>query len=167
MKKNIRKNQKKSRKKTKHTRRLRISDNYKITASWKHKRIKRFKRKKQLKKTPYVVHMSAYRRNLFIHLRTLGGILLYSLSTGHFGYKGRNKTAFLAVVELVSVFLKRIKVKKINHIFFWFTQFTYYRRPFKKALKTSKQFYKPFVFGFYYKIKQQFNGCRYRKRRRL
>jgi ribosomal protein S11 len=123
--------------------------------------------KKTFSPTPYIITISLHKRNIFYILSNIRGQTKMWTSSGRFLFKGRDKTTYMALLQVTNRFLKMIWRFGIRNILLKLKNLKRGKRhAVWKSLKKSKKIY-PFHFvGFFFQREIAFNGGRKKKKRR-
>jgi small subunit ribosomal protein S11 len=117
-------------------------------------------------KLPYIVVITKTPNNIFLTATDFLGNTKVWESSGRCGFKGKSKTAYMAVVTTTEEFFKKVWHFGIRYIFLKTKGFLGPRKNLKKIIDiTLKKF--PFKFiGVEAKTSVAFNGCKKKKRKR-
>lgn len=125
-------------------------------------------RPRKYSRLPYLITVSFFRRNIFFTAADFQGRIKVWTNAGRFGFKGRNKTEYMAIITVTQGFLKKVWNYGIRYVFFKFKNFRRSRNAIRKALrmnKKKKQYRLKFL-GIWTELHISFNGCRHKKLRR-
>jgi ribosomal protein S11 len=111
---------------------------------------------------PYLITVSFFRHNIFITAADFKGRIKVWISTGSFGFKGRDKTDYLSLITIGHIFFKKLaKFAKI-YAFFKFKNFSPRWPAIRKVLLTQKKQkqLKVHFLSLLIDLHITFNGCR-------
>lgn len=125
-------------------------------------------RRKTFSPYPYILTISYYKTNVFFTIADIEGRTKGWSSTGRFGFKKKDKTAYMAIVKVTEQFMKKIWSLGIRRVLLKFKNV--YKRDTRFAIRNSLrknwQSY-PFKYlGILFQMQIAFNGCRKKKQRR-
>jgi ribosomal protein S11 len=117
---------------------------------------------------PYVLTISYHRKNVFFTIADIRGNTKGWLSSGRFGYKTKDKTTYMAMVNLTQLFVKKAWSLGVRRAILKFKNISKksLRYAIRKALRKSRKLYPIKLIGFLFQIQIAFNGCRKKKKRR-
>lgn len=149
------------RKQKKQKQKVRVVNKKQQTQLWK-------VRKKKYSAYPYVITISFFRTNVFLTASDLRGRIKYWTNAGRLGFKGSEKTAYMAIVTVAEAFFKKIRNSRIKYVFLKFKNFRRPRAAIKKVIrKLKKEKYRKLRYlGIWTELHVSFNGCRRKKLRR-
>jgi ribosomal protein S11 len=128
-------------------------------------------RRKVQKKTfspyPYIMTVSYYKSNVFFTVADIEGHTKIWTSSGRSGFKSKDKTTYMAVVRVMSLFLKKVWAIGIRHMILKFRNLYTLEASFavRFILRKFRQRYLFKYLGFIIQNQMAFNGCRKKKRR--
>lgn len=146
-------------------------------------------RSKKYSEYPYVVTVSFFRKNVFLSASDLRGRIKFWTNAGRLGFKGADKTQYMAVVTVAEKFFKKLVRYGIRDVFLKFKNYKRSRNAIKRAIKKlkltgKKTRWKKFklggktknqklygtrqvrFLGIWTELHISFNGCRKKKERR-
>ena len=92
-------------------------------------------RSKKYSEYPYVVTVSFFRKNLFLSASDLRGRIKFWTNAGRLGFKGADKTQYMAIVTVAEKFFKKLIRYGIRDVFLKFKNYKRPRNAIKKAIK--------------------------------
>lgn len=92
-------------------------------------------RSKKYSEYPYIVTVSFFRKNIFLSASDFRGRIKVWTNAGRLGFKGADKTQYMAVVAIAQKFFKKLRRHGIRKIFLKFKNYKRPRHAIKKALK--------------------------------
>lgn len=95
-------------------------------------------RSKKYSEYPYIVTVSFFKKNVFLSASDLRGRIKYWTNAGRLGFKGRDKTQFLALITIATNFFKNLRRYGIRDFFLKFKNFKRTRYAIKKAIRKSR-----------------------------
>lgn len=117
-------------------------------------------------KSPHIVVITKTPNNIFIAATDFSGKVKIWESSGRCGFRGKSKTAYMAVVTTTEEFFKKVWQSGIRFIFLRTKGFLGPRRNLKKIVDLTLKKY-PFKFiGIEIRSAVSFNGCKKKKRKR-
>lgn len=156
MKKNKRKNKIKFKKKNKIVGRSRL---VLVKKRWE-------KKKKTFSQYPYIVTVSFYRKNVFFILADIQGRTKVWTSSGRLKFRGRDKTTYMAVLEISDFFFKKLwRYGRIRAILRLKNAKRGNRFAVRKTLRRLRKRSLIKFIGFFMQTSIAFNGCRKKKKR--
>lgn len=135
------------------------------------KQYKRWKiRSKKYSDYPYIITVSFFRRNVFLTASDLQGRIKVWTNAGRWGFKGRNKKEYMAIVTVAENFFRKVANFGIRFVFLKFKNFRNPRAAIKKAIRKHKRKKNSRLrlkyLGIWTELHVSFNGCRRKKLRR-
>lgn len=115
---------------------------------------------------PHYIIITKTPNNFFLAATDFSGKTKILVSPGHFGFRGKSKTAFMAVATTTEEFFKKVWNFGIRIVFFKTHGFLGPRRNLKKTIETILKTYRFKYIGFESNIVTSFNGCKKKKGRR-
>lgn len=95
-------------------------------------------RSKKYSEYPYIVTVSFFRKTIFLSASDLRGRIKVWTNAGRLGFKGGDRTQFLAIVEVAQKFFKKLPRYGIRDVFLKFNDFRRSRHAIRKALRKLK-----------------------------
>lgn len=95
-------------------------------------------RSKKYSEYPYIVTVSFFRKNVFLSASDLRGRIKYWTNAGRLGFKGGDKTQYMAIVTVAESFFKKLTRYGIRDIFLKFKNYKRPRNAIKKAIRNLK-----------------------------
>ena len=95
-------------------------------------------RSKKYSKYPYIITVSFFRKNVFLSASDLRGRIKCWTNAGRLGFKGADKTQYMAIVTVAESFFKRLTRYGIRDVFVKFKNYKRPRHAIKKAIKNLK-----------------------------
>lgn len=95
-------------------------------------------RSKKYSEYPYVVTVSFFRKTIFLSASDLRGRIKLWTNAGRLGFKGGDRTQFLAIVEVAQKFFKKLPRYGIRDVFLKFNNFRRSRHAIRKAIRKLK-----------------------------
>lgn len=92
-------------------------------------------RSKKYSEYPYIVTVSFFRKNVFLSASDFRGRIKVWTNAGRLGFKGADKTQYMAVVAIAQKFFKKLRRYGIRKIFLKFKNYKRPRHAIKKALR--------------------------------
>lgn len=117
-------------------------------------------------KNPYIVIITKTPNNLFLTATDFSGKTIIWESSGKCGFRGKSKTAYMAVVTTTEEFFKKVWQAGIRYVFLKTKGFLGPKRNLKKIIDLTVKKYSLKFIGIEYKITTAFNGCKKKKRKR-
>lgn len=108
-----------------------IIEQKKIYTPWK-------VRSKKYSEYPYIVTVSFFRKNVFLSASDLRGRIKYWTNAGRLGFKGGDKTQYMAIVTVAESFFKKLTRYGIRDVFLKFKNYKRPRNAIKKAIRNLK-----------------------------
>jgi ribosomal protein S11 len=118
-------------KKNKNKNKKQVVEQKKVYIPWKI-------RSKKYSEYPYIVTVSFFKKNVFLSASDLRGRIKYWTNAGRLGFKGRDKTQFLALITIAQNFFKKLTRYGIRDVFLKFKNFKRTRYAIKKAIRKSR-----------------------------
>ena len=123
-------------------------------------------RKKTFSPYPYIITVSFHRKNVFFTLANMQGQTKLWTSSGRLKFKGRDKTTFMAVLEVSEFFFKKLwRFGRIQAILKFKNARRGNRFAIQKTLRRLRKRSPIKLLGFFMQIYIAFNGCRKKKKR--
>jgi ribosomal protein S11 len=123
-------------------------------------------KKKTFSPYPYIITVSFHKRNVFFTLSNIKGQTKMWTSSGRFHFKGRDKTAFMAIIQISEFFLKKIWRLGIRRAILKIKNANRKRFAVRKTIRRLRKKYPVKFVGVFMQIQVAFNGCRRKKKRR-
>lgn len=118
---------------------------------------------------PYILNITTINHNIFFNLTDLSGNTKIWTNAGRLGFKGKDKSSYMAIMHITSEFFKKIISSGIHFLILKYNGQSKQQRPVKKAIrrvlkktKTNIQ-----IIGIEMHLSTPFGGCRAKKKRRL
>lgn len=99
-------------------------------------------RAKKYSEYPYIVTVSFFRKNVFLSASDFRGRIKFWTNAGRLGFKGSDKTHYMAVVTIAEKFFKKLRRYGIRKIFLKFKNYKRPRNAIRKALKKLRILYR-------------------------
>jgi ribosomal protein S11 len=123
-------------------------------------------KKKTFSPYPYIITVSFYKRNVFFTLSNIKGQTKIWTSSGRLHFKGRDKTAYMAIIQVNQFFLKRIWRLGIRCAILKLKNVSRTRIAIKKSIRMMRKICPIKFVGLFIQMQIAFNGCRKKKKRR-
>ena len=123
-------------------------------------------RKKTFSQHPYIITVSFHRKNVFFTLADIRGQTKLWTSSGRLKFRGKDKTTYMAVLEVSEFFFRKLgRYERIHAILRLKNAQGGNRFAVKKTLRRLRKRSAIKFIGFFMQTCIAFNGCRKKKRR--
>jgi ribosomal protein S11 len=123
-------------------------------------------KKKTFSPHPYIITASFHRKNIFFTLANIEGQTKLWTSSGRLKFKGRDKTTFMAVLEVSDFFFRKLwRFGRIRAILILKNARRGNRFAIRKTMRRLRKRSPIKFIGFFMQIHVAFNGCRKKKKR--
>jgi ribosomal protein S11 len=123
-------------------------------------------KKKTFSPYPYIITVSFYKRNVFFTLSNIKGQIKIWTSSGRLHFKGRDKTTYMAIIQINQIFFKKIWRLGIRCAILKLKNVSRTRIAIRKSIRMMRKICPIKFVGLFMQMQIAFNGCRKKKKRR-